>query len=370
MAHVRSGGLVPHPAVQLHYIVIIDVAVALVVFHDGGLTGLAGGVIQPLGVAAAGEGGAHLALMHGGGIKLLGVLLSQGGGVAAGGQLVLDLLRGSLSLGLGGVKGGLLFLVSQVHSVAFLVGGGGVNRGLDGKDRVVKGVQGVLVLLVVGLQLLVRVGQVVLVVLLIVGSSDLGGDDILINLLRHVGAVIGAQIVVQVGVTVGTGGLLHLLQVHIHIGLALSRQSVALLLGGVVDHGDLGEAVNGLVEEVVIPGGAGLLILDLILGIHAGVKAGVHAHLRVVQGLRHGVVVIILYGGGGNVFPVDGQGGGPLLEETVVPNQQSDGQDGDDHAHNDVDPVHAVAFFFRFVVAPLGVGRALAVLLFSGCTHS
>ena len=52
--------------------------------------------------------------MHGGGVDLLGVLLSQIGGVAAGGQLVLDLLGGGLSLSLGGIEGRLLLLVSQV----------------------------------------------------------------------------------------------------------------------------------------------------------------------------------------------------------------------------------------------------------------
>lgn len=207
-------------------------------------------------------------------------------------------------------------------------------------------------------------------ILLIVGGDGLSGEDLLVEFLSHVGAKVGAQIVLQAGIAAGTYGLSGLLYAGIHIGLASGGQSVALLLGGVVEHGDLSQTGQALIQEVVIPSGAGLLVLDLVLGVHAGVKTGVHAHLSIVQGLSHGVVVIILNDSGSKVLAVNGHSGGTLLEKAAVPHQQGDGQNGDDNADHAIDHVHAAAFFLRFVVAPLGISRALAGLLFSGCTHS
>ena len=370
MAHIGGGGLVALAALELDHIVVVDVGIAAVVLLDTHVAVLTGGVREPFGIRS---GAQSVAVAHGGGVhggaeQLVLVLIGQSLHVAAGGHLLLQLLGQSLGLSLGGVKGGLLLLVGHLHGVALLVGLGG-HVGLNGQHGVVVGVQLIRVLLIVGLQLLVRVGQAALAVVLVVGSDGLVGDHFGAGSHVHIGTVVSAHIGLH-SVAAGAGLGFQLRQLLVHIGLAQRREGVALFLCLVADHGVFGQSINGRLQEVVVPGGAGLLVLDLLLGVHGAVKAFHKAIPGSYGGLLIEGVIIELYVSDGIVLAVHGEGYGPLLEKAAVPHQQGHGQGGDDDAQDDVDHPLALAALLGAVVALLSISRALAGLFFSGCTHS
>ena len=203
---VRGAGLVPGTAVELDHIVVVDKAVAAVILRQSDVSRLTGSVIQPVGVLGASEIGAHGGDMSGRVVDLVPILLGQSLGVGAGGQLGLKLLGQRQGVGLGGLKlGGLLF-VGLLHEVALLVGLL-LYRGLDGEHGVAEGVQLVGVLRVIGVDLLVRVGQAVLMALLIGGGEHPVGGDAAEGVLIHKGAVVGLEIALQIGViTAGPPG--------------------------------------------------------------------------------------------------------------------------------------------------------------------
>ena len=334
----------------------------------------AGSVLQPVAVGGGEAGSGQLSGAEGVGTVLLDIDVSQFGEVAAG----LHVGHQLLSVGLGGLHSGGLLLLGGLHGVAILVGGGGGGAGQEG-DLIGEGVDGILVLIVVGGVVLVGVGQSVPVGFLILGEHDGSLQAALIDAGGHVSAVNRPQ-VGGVGVAGGDGGVLHIGNGGV-IGLSAALrqlQGEAVLLGGVGEGGHLGQGVEGGLHEVVVVGLSLLLVHILVLGVQAGVEVGQagepHGGILVVLiFLLIGAVVIVGNLTGGEVVAVDGNCGGAVLEEVGVPDKQRGDQDDHHHANHPVQNGFALGglrlpglleLFLSQVLA-----GALALLFFSGCAH-
>ena len=369
VAHIGGGGVVPGPAVKLDHIVVVCAALTAVQLGQSDVPALAGGVIQPVGIGGRGEGGAHGGGVDGGAVQRVGVLVGQGLSVLTVGQAALDRLGGGQSVGLGGLQGGGLLLVGHLHRVALFIGLL-LHGGLDREDRVAEGVQVVGVLVIVGLGLLIGVGQAVLIVLPVGVGQHLVGVEGLEGILVHIAAVVQFQVAGQTVIgAAGAPGAVQGGQLALQIGLVLLGEGVALRLGGVDQDGDLGQVVDGLFQQIVPPGLAGLLVVDLLGGVHIVVKGGGAHHGIVIGGVK-GRLVVILHHGGAVVLSVNGDSGGALLEEAAVPHQKGDGQYRNNAARDAVQDVLAAVLVLLTVIPALDIGGVRPGFLFSGCTHS
>ena len=125
---------------------------------------------------------------------------------------------------------------------------------------------------------------------------------------------------------------------------------------------------------MVVPGLAGGLVLDLVLGILGGIECRQTVHGVLILSLD-GVAVEILHFRNGVVGAVDGDGSGLALENAAVPDQKGGNQNHGDHADDRIgDPVTAGGLLLLpellCTLAEHLAGFALAGLFFSGCTHS
>ena len=372
VAHIGGGGVVPGPAVKLDHIVVVCAALTAVQLGQGDVPALAGGVIQPVGIGGRGEGGAHGGGVDGGAVQRVGVLVGQGLSVLTVGQAALDRLGGGQSVGLGGLQGGGLLLVGHLHRVALFIGLL-LHGGLDREDRVAEGVQVVGVLVIVGLGLLIGVGQAVLIVLPVGVGQHLVGVEGLEGILVHIAAVVQFQVAGQTVIgAAGAPGAVQGGQLALQIGLVLLGEGVALGLGGVDQDGDLGQVVDGLFQQIVPPGLAGLLVVDLLCGVRVVVKRSVVgiSHDRAVVGVVEGRLIVILHHGRAVVLSVNGDSGGALLEEAAVPHQKGDGQYRNNAARDAIQDVLAAVLVLLTVIPALDIGGVRPGFLFSGCTHS
>ena len=206
--------------------------------------------------------------------------------------------------------------------------------------------------------------------LLIGGGEHPVGGDAAEGVLIHKGAVVGLEIALQIGViTAGPPGAVQGVQLKLEIRLVQGGHGVAGLLGGMAEHGHLGQLVDALFQQVVPPGLALLLVVHLVGGVRIGVKGGGPHHSAVV-GVDIGLLVVVLDHRGAEVLPVDGDRGGALLEEAAVPHQKGDGQHGDHAAHNTVQDVLAAVLIRRSVISALDIGGVRALFVVFGCTHS
>ena len=307
--------------------------------------------------------------MDGGAVQRVGVLVGQGLGVLTAGQAALDRLGGGQSVGLGGLQGGGLLLIGHLHRVALFIGLL-LHSGLDREDRVAEGVQVVGVLIIVGLGLLIGIGQAVLIVLPVGVGQHLVSVEGLDGVLVHIAAVVQLQVAGQAVVrAAGAPGAVQGGQLALQVGLVLLGEGVALGLGSVDQDRDLSQIVDGLFQQIVPPGLAGLLIIDLFGGVHSVVKGG-GAHHGIVIGGVEGCLIVVLHHGGAVVLSVDGDSGGALLEEAAVPHQKGDGQYHNNAARDAVQDVFAAVLVLLTVIPALDIGGVRPGFLFSGCTHS
>ena len=175
----------------------------------------------------------------------------------------------------------------------------------------------------------------------------------------------------------GSGGIgvkvtVDLLQVRLH-GLAAVK---AVFLGLLREQGVGGQAADGLVAEVVVPGAAvghgAVLILERfgrIQTVHTQIR-GVIADEAVVGG-----VVIVGHISGGVGLVADGNGLGVALDDLGVRHDDDDGDQHKDNGDRDIHDIAAaglgllLAFALRAGVGETGGHLLLTGFLFSGCTH-
>ena len=188
-------------------------------------------------------------------------------------------------------------------------------------------------LIVVGGEIVVGVGQGVGVGGVVLLSQGIPGQALPQQALGHIGAVHVADIGLEGGVVLG-GIVLQLLDGVLHALGALLGEGDTVGLGGGSQGGIPLEGIHGaLAQSLRIHGQA-------ILAVHVG-----------------GGVVVVAHLGHGVVLAVDGGDHLALGEDAAVPHQQGDDQDGQDHAHHGVEDG----------LAPLLTGGLrLAALLFSG----
>ena len=228
-------------------------------------------------------------------------------------------------------------------------------------------------LVIVGLDLLVGVGQAVHIAVVVavdqvfpLHTGAVGGGG-------HIPAIVHLQIAGQV-VAVLLGGLPGAGDCRVGVGLVLGGHGVARLLGGVQDGRPLGQGLHRLLDEVVAVG-LGLVRVHILLGgVHLGVEVG-GAIVHGVHILRiPGVAVVVQHVGHIVVPAAHADGHLPALEDAGVPHQQGHHQDGDHHADDRIQGRLALGGLLLLELLPLGlvqalVGVALARFLFSGCAH-
>ena len=352
--------LVPLAAVEHRH---IDV-VGSVAGEDLGVAGGPGLVKEPV---AGSTGGVGQICSAGIGPA---VLLSQGLQVSAlliGGQQ-------SLSVGHGLVHGGLILLLGGLHSVALLVGGAG-GRAVEGDVAAVHDVVAVLVLLVVRLDFLVGEGDAVMVRGEVLVRQQVVLHQPLIDLRGHDGAVDGVE-VGAVGVPVGGGSLLHLLDVVLQLRLILLVQGHSLLSGGVQRRVDQAQGIHRFLLEVLVPGlfrtAPGILVLQAGAGVQAN-QGGV-APVG-IQNILIGVAVIVAHVRRRVVLPVNGDGGAAALDDPGVIHHQ---EDSHYHKYNGQSRVQDIGLPLSGLLlrrtGGLGVHAAagkklLPLFLLSGCAH-
>ena len=201
-------------------------------------------------------------------------------------------------------------------------------------------------------------------------GQHLVGVNLPEGVLIHIAAVIQLEIAGKAVIgAVGAPDAVQGVQLALQISLILLGESVALAFGGVDQGGDLGQVVNGLIQQVVPPGLTAFLVIDLFGRVHAVIKGGSAHHGIVVGGVER-CLVIILDHSGAIVLSVNGDSGGALLEEAAVPDQQGNGQHHDHAAGDAVQHVLAAVLVLLAVIPALNIGGVRPGFLFSGCTHS
>ena len=264
-------------------------------------------------------------------------------------------LLGGLQLlqGRGGLLGGAL------NGGSVFVGGrqGTAERKLGEDD----GIHLVGVLLIVGV--IIGVGVLDLIQL---GLSVVAGGELHVNQLHqpvvgHVGPESGPDKGVAAGQVVGDPGGFQLGQGGADGGLGLAGEGVALV-PGLPGQGTVpGQLFHSQLQQMVVPGLAGGLVVDLLLYRLAGIK-GIHLGLLGVD-----AVVVVLQVRRGVCFAVDIQGGEAALEDAAAPEHGGDGRDNDHHGNDSVNS-HGPAVLLLLLAAffvPFGLGMGLFL-----CTHS
>ena len=198
-----------------------------------------------------------------------------------------------------------------------------------------------------------------------VPGQSLGLEQLHQPVVGHVGAVVGPDEGVPVGVAVADPAGVQLGQGGVQGLLGLGGQGVARGLGLLGQGGVVGQAVQSGPHEVIIPGLAGLLVVHLVLGGHAGVEGGgvVLAGIG-VDDLVIGGVVVELHVGGGVLDAVHLHRGEGALEDAAVPHQQDHGGDHHHHAHQSVQGHGPAvgALLLAALLLPLGLALGLGFL--------
>ena len=344
-------------------------------FDHADVARLARAVPEP--VAQVAQAAAGHAAAHGGGA---GVVLGLDRGVEPLGRIVdvVAVLVGHLD-GLGGHAGletGLLGGSGLVLGLGALDG-----QGLGGDEvaGVIEEVAAALERGVVLLKLLVGEAQRVGIAL-----HHLGGE----RALRHqvagqadvdAGAVLRGEEAVGVGIAVGLGGLFQRGDLVVERGELALIERDAVLIGVVLQRGDLQEIVLGVLQEVVAPG--------LALFEHGAALLGQRGDaLRAVQPEEGGVAAVLVEKAavlvdvgiaqlrGGVVPAADGESRRVLVEKAGI-EQDNDDQADRDQDRSDRPAAAALRGLFlgllpgeRFLVGA-GLTRGRAVFSFGRCAH-
>ena len=192
--------------------------------------------------------------------------------------------------------------------------------------------------------------------------------------IGHIGPVVAADHLVA-GVVLPHPGVVQGGDRLVQGSLTVLTYGIALGHGLVVEGGDGGQIVHRPVQQMVIPGVAGFLVIDLVLGVLGIIKTGLQAIHGVLQGVLIHDIIVVLQVGRGILGVLDGDSGhGPLDQSAVQDQGHSDSRHTDDADHSVQDGAAAVSLLFALalldpLVRPLA-GLTLAGLLFSGCTHS
>ena len=199
------------------------------------------------------------------------------------------------------------------------------------------------------------------------GLGVVAGQKLLLHQLHqtvigHIGAVVGTDQGLPAGGLTDPGRV-QLGQEAVQLRLALLSEGEALAAGLSGQGGAVGQALHGQVHQVVVPALAGGLVVDLLLHRLGGVKQ-VLLGLFIVD-----TAVVILHVGDGILDSVDIQGSEVALEQTAVPDHQSQGGHHDCNGHDAIDGRCAAVLLFLLaaLLVALGLGR---ILFFGGCTHS
>ena len=238
-------------------------------------------------------------------------------------------------------------------------------------------------ILVILADLLVGVGEGVLVIILIVGQEDRG----LGHVLEHAGgdqaAVHGLNIIL-IGIAGLLGRGLYGVYKLVILGLHMVGPGVVFLIGGGPERLGGLKVGLGLIQQILAPGEGALVgnaqksLGRVGQGLAAEGLAGVQAHVADIAGGADIVVsgvVGILHLSGGILGLADGEGGLAALEGRRVPNQDEGGHQHKGYGHGNVEDIGLALLGLLLGGADgLGVngaagGKGLAVFLFSGCTH-
>ena len=214
--------------------------------QGGGVAGFPGAVVQPLAHNASGTVGAVFVFAVGA-VVFVGQLLQV--------PAVLEAVQHGLGEVLSRLQSRGGFLLGGLHGVALVVGGA-LRRAGEGDDLIGHMVIGVPVSAVGILQLAVGVSQAVLIG---VGVGAVAKDPhqlLAVNLLRDARAEVAFQVLAD-GDAAGGGYGLEGVHVVVILGLDPGGVLEALGLGGL--EGGLNDAhvIQGLVQEIVVPGHAG-----------------------------------------------------------------------------------------------------------------
>ena len=230
-----------------------------------------------------------------------------------------------------------------------------------------------------------------LAVLIGVGIGAVAEDPhqlLAVDLLRDARAEVALQVLAD-GDAAGGGRRLEGGHVVLILDLDPGGVSKALGLGGLQGGLDDAHVLQGLVQEVVVPGhaGGGLLTLGGLGNLNAQHGGGVGAELLTLQGsagvqaqvagevgilvqeVAVGRLVVVAHLGSGVLLPVNGGGGGHFGEEVAAPDKGDDQRDqdgGGDDAVEQIGPLLLLALLR--LPGGLGVGLTgggLTVLLFS-----
>ena len=197
----------------------------------------------------------------------------------------------------------------------------------------------------------------------VVGSQNVLLDQLHQLVIGHIGAEAGPDKGVPAGVAVAGPGGVQLVQGGLQALLGFLREGIALALR-LRGHGcALGQLLRRLLQQMVIPALARLLVIDLGLHRHIG-EERVAGSLLVIQ-----AAVVILHLGGGILDAVHIQGGQIALKDAAVPEHQGDGRHHDHHADGGVQSHRSAVLLFLLAALLVALRPGLGLFLW-GCTHS
>ena len=192
---------------------------------------------------------------------------------------------------------------------------------------------------------------------------------------RTVAVVGGGDVAVRGGVVVHDSVGFHILDVHFQGSLGFLAQGEAVSLGGVVDGVHVLGVGGGLVQEVICPGLALGLAVELLIQGLGGVQT---EHGDVVAHLGHilvdGVNIVVVQLCGADLGAADGQGRGAAGDDAAG-GDTADDDDQDHHRNGDGEQAGVQAELLGFLLllqllfGHSGCTLLLAELLLAGCAH-